>query len=194
MPKPKSPLTINLNLLKPQSNPEKLPLKFIRWLLSSGRYIFIGVNILVLTAFVARFKLDADLAAKNEAIAEQVPYVESLKPYELLIKNVQLKLSTIGSMKKSSLDWPLLLAKISSQVPLGVTITGINIDNNLGSAKVFISGQTQLSSDITNFIAGLREDQTFSNINLANISLEQSIIKFGVDLQAKLPASGGESL
>ena len=105
MPKSRPKLTIKLNLLRPQSNPEKLPLKLIRWLLYSGRYIFILVNALVLIAFGARFKLDGDLASKKEAIEEQIPYIESLKLYEILIRETQLKLSTIEGTKKSSLDW-----------------------------------------------------------------------------------------
>lgn len=194
MPKPKSNLAINLNLLKPQSNPEKLPVRFVTWLLSSGRYIFAVVNALVLIAFVTRFKLDADLAAKNEAITEQIPYIESLKPYELLIRETQLKLSTIDNAKRNALDLQLLLKKIADQIPTGTTINGINIDNKIGSATIHISGQTPFSSDITNLIAGLKGDSAFSEINLSNINLEQGIIKFAVDTQFKLAATGGKSL
>lgn len=194
MPKSKPTLTINLNLLKPQSNPAKLPVRLITWLLSSGRYIFAVVNALVLIAFITRFKLDADLVSKNEAIAEQVPYIESLRPYELLIRDTQLKLSTIDAVKKNALDWQLLLKKIADQVPASIAITGINIDNNIGSATIHISGQTQFTSDITSFVTGLKEDNTFSGVSLSSISLEQGAIKFAIDTSAKLTASGGKSL
>lgn len=194
MPKSKHILTLNLNLLKPESNPEKLPVKLIKWLLSSGRYIFAVVNALVLIAFVTRFKFDADLAAKNEAIAEQIPYIESLKPYEVLIRNTQLKLSTIDTAKRNGLDWQLLLKKIADQIPTSITITGINIDNNTGSANIHISGQTQFNSDMANLITGLKGDNAFSNVSLSGISLEQGTIKFTIDTQAKLPTKGGQSL
>ncbi len=194
MPKSKPTLAINLNLLKPQSNPAKLPVKLIVWLLSSGRYIFAVVNALVLIAFVTRFKLDADLVSKNEAIAEQIPYIESLRPYELLIRNTQLKLSTIDTAKRNALDWQLLLKKIADQVPTNVTITGINIDNNIGNANIHISGQTRFNSDITSFVVGLKGDNTFSNVNLSSISLEQGTIKFAINTSAKLAASEGRSL
>ncbi len=64
MSKSKVKLAIHLNLLKPQSNPEQLPIKLFRWLLLSGRYIFVFVEALVLIAFAARFKLDADIATR----------------------------------------------------------------------------------------------------------------------------------
>src|SRR5688500_12046830 len=102
MPKPESPkLVINLDLLKPQSDPEKILVKFIRWLLKAGRYIFIFVEAIVLIAFITRFKLDEDLASKKEAIEQQIPYIESLKPYEILIRQNQLKLATIDSFYKT---------------------------------------------------------------------------------------------
>lgn len=194
MPKSKSILAINLNLLKPQSNPGKVPVRLISWLLSSGRYIFAVVNALVLIAFITRFRFDADLAAKNEAIAEQIPYIESLKPYELLIRNTQLKLSTIDTARRNALDWQSLLKKIADQVPVSITIISINIDNNVGSANIHISGQTQFNSDITSFIAGLKGDSTFSNVNLSSMSLEQGAIKFTIDTQSRLTASGGRRL
>jgi len=127
MPKAKHKLAINLNLLKPQSNPEKLPVKLIRWLLSSGRYIFVLVNALVLIAFGTRFKLDADLADKKYKIEEQIPYIDSLRPYEIIIRETQLKLLTIDTVKKSSPDWAATLKKIADQTPTSIKITNINI-------------------------------------------------------------------
>ena len=70
MPKSKAHPAIDLNLLKPQSKPEKLPVRLLRWLLASGRYLFVFVEAIVLIAFAARFKLDEDLAAKKEDIEE----------------------------------------------------------------------------------------------------------------------------
>ncbi len=194
MPKSKASLAVRLNLLKPQSNPEKIPVRIITWLLSSGRYIFAAVNAVVLIAFVTRFKLDADLATKNEAITEQIPYIESLRPYEILIRNTQLKLSTIDTAKRNAIDWPLLLKKISDQVPQSVTIIGINIDNNIGTANIHIAGQTKFNSDIASFITGLKGDNAFGGVTLSSVSLEQDSIKFGIDIQSKLAASGGRSL
>lgn len=192
MPKAKSLLTIKLDLLKPQSNPEKLPVKVFRWLLSSGRYIFVLVEALVLIAFGARFKLDADLAAKKEAIEEQIPYIESLKPYEILIRQTQLKLSTIDSVKRNSVDWAAILSKIADQTPTTVKISNINITKTLGVATIHITGQTPVSQDITSFIAGLKEDESFSNINLASVGLEEGAIRFTID--ASTTPGGGKNL
>ncbi len=194
MPKPKQGLTLNLNLLKPQSNPEKLPVKFVRWLLSSGRFIFVAVNAIVLIAFGARFKLDSDLSSKKDAIEEKIPYIESLKPYEILIRETQLKLATIDTVKKSSPDWPAVFQKIADQTPSNVKVINISIKKDVGGAGVNITGQTQVSSDITNFVTGLKGEDSFSKVNLAGVEQEQGVIKFTIEASAKLTSSKGKSL
>lgn len=194
MPKAKSKLTINLNLLKPQSNPEQVPVKFFRWLLSAGRYIFVLIEAIVLIAFGARFKLDADLANKKEAIEEQIPYIESLKPYEILIRQTQLKLSTIDTIKRNSLDGSIVLKKIADQTPTSVKVSNINIDKKVGTITIHITGQTQINNDLSNFVAGLKEDNAFSNVNIASIGLEQGVIKFTIDASAQLNNLEGTKL
>lgn len=196
MPKERSQpkFNLNLNLLRPQSNPEKIPVKLIHWLFASGRFIFVFVEALVLIAFIARFKLDADLAAKKEAIEEQIPYIESLKPYEVLIRQTQLKLSTIGSIRKNSLDFSLVFKKIADQTPINLKINSIDIKKDVGSANVHIVGQTQLSNDLTSFIAGLKEDGGFSNVTLTNVGLEQGLIKFTIDASIGLINERGKGV
>lgn len=194
MPKAKSKLTIKLNLLKPQSNPEQLPIKFFRWLLSAGRYLFVLIEAVVLIAFGARFKLDADLASRKEAIEEQIPYIESLKPYEIVIRQTQMKLSSINEMRKNSLNGSIIFKKIADQTPASVKIININIEKNVADVAVHITGQTKINRDLSNFIEGLKEDNTFSNINIASIGLEQEVIKFTIDASAHLTTSEGRNL
>lgn len=184
MPRSKTRSSISPNLLKPQSNPEKLPVRLLRWLLSSGRYIFIFVEAVVLIAFGARFKLDADLASKKEAIEAQIPFIESLKPYEILIRQTQLKLSTISNTKRTNIDWPIILKKIADQAPSGLKINTLNLEKNVANATISINGEALTNNDLSTFVAGLKEDNTFSKINLASVSLESEIIKFTVEAVA----------
>lgn len=186
MPKTKPKLTIRLDLLKPQSNPEKILIKLFRWLLFSGRYLFVLVNALVLIAFGTRFKLDADLATKKEAIEEQIPYIENLKPYEILIRETQLKLATIDNIRTNSLDWPATLKKIADQTPVSVTITSISIKKDVGVATLSIAGKTKFSRDLTDIITGLKAEKTFSNVNLTSVESEEGSINFTVSASVKL--------
>lgn len=192
MPKKSHKIGIDLDLLKPQSSPEKIPIKLFRWLLSTGKYLFILVEAIVLIAFITRFKLDADLAAKKEAIEQQIPYIESLKAYEILIRQTQLKISTILTSKNESIDYPVILKKLSDQTPLGVKIISLNMEKQISKLTFTINAEAQNNNDIQSFIQGLKTDSSFADINLSSIGLEQGIIRFS--LTGKHNKSSGVSL
>lgn len=195
MPKLQNPkLAIHLDLLKPQSNPEKIFVKLIRWLLSTGRYIFIFVEAIVLIAFVSRFKLDSDLSTKREAIEEQIPYIESLKPYEDLIKHTQLKLSTIDSYQKTYTNYPQVLKEIAGQVPIGIKISSLSIKNKDSKTTFQLSGQAQNNNDVAVFLNGLKLNQLFTNVVIVSINLEKNILDFSITGSVNLANLGGKNL
>lgn len=186
MPKPTPKVRIHLDLLKPQSNPEKLPVYLLKWLLSSGRFIFIAVEALVLVAFLARFKFDADIQSIKEAVDQQIPYIQSLKPYEVLIKRTQLKLSTITAFKQNSADYAKLLKDIADQTPLGIRIISFNLNKQAGGVIIQINGQAQTHNDISAFINGLKSNSDLTNVNLASIGIESGNLSFTANAIYKL--------
>lgn len=195
MPKSsKSKLAIHLDLLRPQSNPEKLPIRLLRWLLSTGRYIFIVVEAIVLAAFIARFKLDADLQSKKEAIDQQIPYIESLRPFEILIRQTQLKLLTIDSFYKTYADYPQILKKIADQTPKGIKITSINLERNVSRLVIHLNAQSQNNNDVAIFLAGLKQDPSFTDVSITSIGLEKGGLIFSLSSIANLANQQGKSL
>lgn len=194
MSKKNSKAGINLDLLRPQGSPEKIMIRLIRWLLSSGRYIFIFVEGLVLIAFATRFKLDADLESKKEAIEQQIPYIESLKPFEILIRKTQLKLSTIDSMNTSYTDFPQILKMIADQTPSGIKIISINLEKNVTNVIIKLNGQSQSNNDVIVFTSGLKGNPVFSNINITGISFKNGSLNFSLSTQATLTRAEGKSL
>lgn len=190
MPKSHHKLTIHLDLLRPQSNPEKLAVKLIRWLLSTGRYIFILVEALVLVAFISRFKLDADLQENKEAIEQQIPYIESLKPFEILIRQTQFKLSTISSFHKTSADYGQILKKIADQTPSDVKLISLSLEKNVAIVSIHLNAQTQNNNDLALFLAGLKQDPFFANATITSVGFEKGRLNFSVSAEAKLTPSG----
>src|SRR5687768_12697100 len=95
---------LKTNLLVRSSDRLKFHVKLLKWLLSSGRYIVIIVEMVVIGAFVYRYKLDADLVSLQEEIVQQSAYVQSLKRDEDLIRLTQFQLSSIKTAKAADLD------------------------------------------------------------------------------------------
>lgn len=184
MPAKNPKLSINLDLLRPQGNPEKIASKLIRWLLSSGRYIFIFVEAIVLIAFFTRFKFDADLAERKESIEQKVPFIESLKPYEVVIRQTQQKISNLSSFYKDSIDYPKILTEIANSTPKGVIISNISLEKEVGKVTIQINATSQSNTDLSGFITALKKAESFSAVDLAGIGLEGNIITFTINASA----------
>ena len=195
MPKIPSPkLKINLDLLKPQSSPEKILSKLLRWLLSTGRYIFIFVEALVLLAFFLRFSLDEKLQSNNEAIEKQLPYIQSLKSLELSVRETQLKLSTIDSFYTNYADYSQTLKKIADQTPLGVKLGSLNLQKNVGKINIQLTAQAQNNADLASFLFGLKQDPFFSAVNITSIGFEKGSLNFSLTAEGNISAPGGKNL
>lgn len=180
MPKKSAKSLINLDLLKPQNEPQKILTQALRWILSSGRFLIVFVEILVLVAFILRFKFDADITATKEAIEEQIPFIESLQSDEELIRRTQFQISTIQSVKQENPAYHLILQKIASQTPNGVTLHNLSLQKQTGNVEIKMSGTTSSNINLTGFLIGLKKDSFFKNVNLTSTSFEQDVINFSI--------------
>ncbi len=180
-------LAINLDLLRPQGRNPKLTTKLLQWLLSAGRYLIVFVEIIVLGAFLIRFKLDADIAATKESIDQQVPYIKSLKTEEDAIRQIQFQLTTIKSIKQKTTDYKTIFKKIANQTPAGVTISSINLEQQGPKTNLKIAGTSKNNADLSTFVSGLKTEKSFSEVNLLSAGLEEGSIDFAISAVAAIP-------
>lgn len=179
MPKFKKGL-INLNILFSQTNQPKLYLRVFRWLLSSGKYLVVLVELIVISGFVLRVKLDTDISDTQDKIKEQIPYLQALAPDERQVRLTQLQLTTIKQIRHNNPDFVAALNKISSLTPKTIKLTNIFFDRTQSPAKTSLRlvGQSPSNLEVANYIKALQNDQSFSDIILANISIEKDQVNF----------------
>lgn len=176
-----SKLRIDLNLLHPKEAPAKLPERFLKWLITYGRFIVIIVEVIVVAAFLTRFKLDADLDNLKTKINQDLPYVEGLEPDEALIKQTQTKLGLIDKVYQNSEKWQEVVVEISSLVPQSITFSGLALEEKDEQSVNFrISGTTISNSDLGVFLNSLRKAEGFKEVTLASIAFEQNQIVFTI--------------
>lgn len=174
-------LRISLNLLHPKEAPAKLPERFLKWLITYGRFIVIFVEVIVVTAFLTRFKLDADLDDLKRQINLDLPYIEGLSTDEALIKQTQNKLALIDTTYLNGDKWQETVVGLADQTPLSVTFTGLLLEEKDETSVNFrITGFTPSNSDLGIFLNNLRNQEGFREINLANISFDQQQILFAI--------------
>lgn len=181
MPKIKKGL-LNLNILFSQTNQPKLYSRIFRWLLSSGKYLVILVELAVIAGFVLRVKFDTDISEIQDKIKEQIPYIQALSDDERQVRLVQLQLSTIKQVKHDNPDFVSALNKISTLTPRVVRLTGINFDHTQAGSKTAlkITGQSPSNYEVASFIKALQNDPTFTDITLASISIDKDVVNFSI--------------
>lgn len=174
-------LRIKLNLLHPKEAPTKLPEKFLKWMISYGRFIVIFVEIIVVAAFLTRFKLDADLDNLKREIQKELPYVESFATDEALIKQTQQKIALIDKTYLGSDRWQDTVTSLAALMPQSIQFTGLALEEKGDRSVNFkISGATLSNSDLGVYLNNLRRDAVFDEVNLANIIFDRQQIIFTI--------------
>lgn len=169
----KSPL-FKVNLLLHKEEQLKIHLRLIKWLLSSGRFIVVFVEILTISAFIFRYKLDADIADIQEKIKEDVLYIQSMKNDEINIRQTQFQLSTIKKTRDETKRLPQILSKIALLTPKNTKLTNLTINSvkNLSETSISINGLASSNLELSAFLKALQKDPTFTDINLTDVSFE----------------------
>lgn len=176
-----SQLRIKLNLLHPKELQIKLTERFVKWLITYGRFIVILVEVVVVAAFLTRFKYDADLDNLKRKINEDLPYVEGLAPQEALITQTQNRLALIDKTYLSQNRWQSTILNISALTPTSIQFIGLSLEEQDEKNVGFkINAITFSNTDLGIFLNNLRSQDDFSNINLANISFEADQILFTI--------------
>lgn len=180
-PKPVFKPNININILYPQGTAQKLPVKFLKWLVSYGRFIAIFVEVVVVATFVLRFSLDNQLENLKGKINDQLPVIQSHQSDEAQIRQLQSKLEIISKTYSISPDWIAILKAISQELPSGVKLANISLDHSAPPAThIRITGQASSSNDLEILLTGLKQDKQVKDVNLASISLESGQISFSI--------------
>lgn len=68
---------LSVNLLPPSEFELSFWGRFLKWAVTAGRYIIILTELVVILAFLSRFKLDEDLRKINERVETQKNFLES---------------------------------------------------------------------------------------------------------------------
>lgn len=163
-----------VNLLIHKEEKVKLTTRLLKWVLSSGRFIVIIVELITISAFIYRYKLDADLVDIQDNIKKQIPYLESLKDDEIAIKQTQFQLATIKQGRADNANFAQIITQIAKLTPKNTKLTSITLDRtqNFPKTSLIITGQTPLNLEISAFMQALQKNPAFTDITLTNISFE----------------------
>lgn len=176
-----------INLL-PREEFEKKPLgRFLTWALSAGRYIVIFTELIVLIAFLSRFKLDRDLSDLYDKIQAKQAQITAQSDFEKEFRAFQAKLETIKTLQKDQTQGEEIVAAVAQAIPNDVSLDNLSFSEE----DIRLTGIALSDTGLGGFVSNLSVSEKFTAISIANITKEAGeSIRFTISAKVK---KGGES-
>lgn len=176
----------SINLIIRDELGESLSGQLLSWALTYGRYIIILTQIIVLTVFFLRFKLDRDHTDLKEFTSEKAAIIESVADLEAEIRRVQGRLSNIRQMSSDQDASLKVLLFLQESIP-----TNINFNTLiLSPEKIAFSATAGSFKSFSFLLSELQRNNRFSDVALEEV-LRQSDgrVEFRINAKINLKAS-----
>jgi Tfp pilus assembly protein PilN len=139
--------------------------KVLKWALNIGRHIVIFTELVVILAFLSRFKLDRDLTDLGEKIKQQQAIITSWGNFEETFRFLGKRLETINELKKNQLETDLFLDELANLVPIDVVV----YDFNISDKKLSLSATAFSEGGLSIFLKNLKNSSRFKNVKLTQL-------------------------
>lgn len=175
-----------INLLPREEFEKRTIGRFLTWALSVGRYIIIFTELIVILAFLSRFKLDRDLTDLNQSIREKQAVITTASKFEEEFTFLQTRLAAIRKINSEKISVTQTVALVGSLTPIDVAISSLKF----GKEKVQISAVALSEKGLGTFLANLSASPYFGKINLTDVSKNLETgpeISFSIDAVLVVP-------
>lgn len=139
--------------------------RILKWAITTGRYILILVELVVIMAFLSRFKLDKDLADLADGIAGKKAVLEASYATEQNFRLVQARLNAVGGLLHSQIGAKQILDTVTGYLPPDTTLIQLGID----AQTVQISGSASSQAGLAVFLSRMTADRTWRSIQLNDV-------------------------
>lgn len=158
---------VDINLLPGSNDLEKTKFgKILKWSLNVGRIIVVFTELIVIMAFLARFKLDRDLTILHESIEQKKSIITSASTMERNFRKMQERINKIPLLEAEQTPFDLMITDIAANTPIDVFINRVTIDKK----SVMLSGVALSDAGLATLIYQLRSSPKFSEIELEGVN------------------------
>lgn len=156
---------VNINLVVRDELEESFSGQILSWALTYGRYIIIITQIIVLSVFFLRFKLDRDNTDLKEAVSQKQALVESISDLENDIRRTQGRLTNIKQITSQQSAMPKVLRFLQDYSPQSIVYSTLTIS----SEKISFGATAENLRSFNFLLRQLQRDKKFSEVTLEDI-------------------------
>lgn len=140
--------------------------KILKWALTIGRHIVIFTELVVIIAFLSRFKLDRDMTDLSDKIKQKQAIVQSSEQFEKKFRFLQKELETIKELKAKQLEADVIVAELGFKIPVDVYLSDFSISKD----KISMNALALSEAGLATFIKNLKSSPKFENLVLSQVS------------------------
>ena len=155
--------------------------KFLKWLLNIGRWIIIVTELIVIIAFISRFKLDRDLTNLNEEIKQKQAIVTSYSDFEEEFLFLQKRLSTIEGLRKTQIEANKVIDVFAQLTPVGVKISNLT----LAAKEISLIATANSEFSFATFLKNLKNSSQIKDVSISNVNISE---EFGLGISFNVKA------
>lgn len=155
----------------------------LKWALSSFRVMVIVTELVVMSAFLSRFWLDAKNSDLNEELKTKQAQISAYEEVESEFRKIQKKLST-AKLLYDEFKTTKILSELETNLPAEVTLNTLTV--NFPSISIKASSTSE--NKIAQMLRNLENNKSFSKIVLSQIVSDQEnsqMIVFTIDGEIK---------
>jgi Tfp pilus assembly protein PilN len=174
------PKNKGINLLPQEEFDVSIIGRALKWAMGTFRIIVIVTEMVVMSAFLSRFWLDAQNSDLTGKIKIKTAQIESQKSVEKEFRSLQSKLNIIKQIDAAS---PLSqkINAIASKLPSGVNLATVSILENSATVR----GTSTSEIGIAQFVANLKADPAFKTVELGQVTsseIDQTQVIFSINV------------
>jgi Tfp pilus assembly protein PilN len=153
-------------LLPPSEFEQSFWGKFLKWAVTAGRYVTILTELVVILAFLFRFKLDTEVASLGTKIEGQKNFLESQAAREQEFRVVQKKLGIVKAAVATQIDAVEVIDEIAKIVPIGVRLDQVLVQKG----QVILQAVAQTEADVNRFLLAVGAGRVWKAAELQEIT------------------------
>lgn len=163
----------SINFLEPVYSPTDIWSKAYIWLTDVGKYLLIGVEIIVLGVFFSRFILDRKNNDLTEEINDKVALLsnESWKQKDVLFGNYQALLTDVRKVRENQTINSTIISDLISGIPSLLSLDSFSFTED----RVFLSLTSTSFETVKNYETALKNNPDYKDVTF-NIVKEKSDI------------------
>lgn len=159
------PKTKSINLLPQEEFDVSIVGRTLKWAMGTFRIIVIVTEMIVMTAFLSRFWLDAQNSDLTNSIKIKSAQIVAQEATEKEFRSLQSKLN-IAKVIKAASPLSTKIDLITSKLPPGVNLTSLSVLENSAQVK----GVSSSEIGVAQFVANLKAVPSFKSVDLGQIN------------------------